>query len=168
MKAGQLAIFSLIGLVATWAGLPSAAGQTDVCSLPKDAGPCDAAHPRWCYNWAGRRCEKFTYGGCGGNGNNFRTLEECQGSCGHHGLPSGAAGECPTIHGSGPCVDYCGSDDTCGPGQKCCSNGCGHTCMEVTQGTRRPPATGATRHLFLTGVGLEGRWLSALGPMVEK
>nr|XP_060627543.1 carboxypeptidase inhibitor SmCI-like [Anolis sagrei ordinatus] len=56
-----------------------------VCTLPRDAGPCDAVHPRWCYNWAGRKCEKFTYGGCGGNGNNFRTLEECQGSCGHHG-----------------------------------------------------------------------------------
>uniref|UniRef100_A0A6I8P7P4 WAP domain-containing protein n=1 Tax=Ornithorhynchus anatinus TaxID=9258 RepID=A0A6I8P7P4_ORNAN len=29
----------------------------------------------------------------------------------------------------GDCVYYCKGDDSCPPGQKCCSNGCGYVCM---------------------------------------
>ena len=31
-----------------------------------------------------RRCESFFYGGCGGNGNNFRTFKQCHESCQGH------------------------------------------------------------------------------------
>ena len=54
---------------------------TDLCGLPADVGPCDAAIPRWYYNAAGGSCELFTWGGCGGNANNFENLTGCQDTC---------------------------------------------------------------------------------------
>ena len=55
---------------------------TDVCSLPRYAGPCRAAIPAYYFNQNSRRCEKFLYGGCQDNGNKFDTLENCQRRCG--------------------------------------------------------------------------------------
>nr|P0DN17.1 RecName: Full=U-actitoxin-Avd3p; Short=U-AITX-Avd3p; AltName: Full=AsKC13; Flags: Precursor [Anemonia viridis] len=52
------------------------------CELPKVVGPCRASHPRYYYNSSSKRCEKFNYGGCRGNANNFHTLEECEKVCG--------------------------------------------------------------------------------------
>ena len=43
----------------------------DVCKLPKVVGPCRARFPRYFYNSATGDCEKFFYGGCRGNANNF-------------------------------------------------------------------------------------------------
>ncbi|XP_056003662.1 papilin-like [Ostrea edulis] len=53
----------------------------DVCSQPKVTGPCRAAFRRWWYNSKTNRCEKFTYGGCRGNKNNFKTEWACRGRC---------------------------------------------------------------------------------------
>ena len=40
------------------------------------------------------------------------------------------SGECPNTEGmNGICVEQCTADDSCEGEQKCCSNGCGHTCM---------------------------------------
>ena len=40
------------------------------------------------------------------------------------------SGECPNTEGMiGICVEQCAADDSCEGEQKCCSNGCGHTCM---------------------------------------
>ena len=44
-------------------------------------GDCRAAITRYYYNQLTGRCETFSYGGCGGNENNFRTLEECEETC---------------------------------------------------------------------------------------
>lgn len=33
----------------------------------------------------------------------------------------------------GTCAEECTSDDDCSSGQLCCSNGCGHTCIEATR-----------------------------------
>ena len=52
-----------------------------VCSLPEDSGICEAAFPRFYFNGNSGHCEHFIYGGCGGNGNNFRTLEDCEKKC---------------------------------------------------------------------------------------
>lgn len=52
-----------------------------VCELPSVVGPCRAAMSRYAYNTATGQCETFLYGGCRGNGNNFKTLEECQETC---------------------------------------------------------------------------------------
>lgn len=57
------------------------AKEEDVCSLPSRVGLCRAAMPRFFYNGAAGGCEEFIYGGCDGNGNNFLTLEECEGRC---------------------------------------------------------------------------------------
>jgi hypothetical protein len=56
-------------------------GRIDVCELPADPGPCDAAIPRWFHDPAAGTCTPFVYGGCGGNANNFATLAECEAGC---------------------------------------------------------------------------------------
>ena len=38
-------------------------------------------------------------------------------------------GSCPKPMGFGTCVELCSGDDSCPGFQKCCSNGCGHVCM---------------------------------------
>jgi hypothetical protein len=52
-----------------------------ICTLPADAGPCEAAMPQWFHNAETGRCEQFTYGGCEGNANRFDTLEACNQDC---------------------------------------------------------------------------------------
>ncbi|XP_052276180.1 actinia tenebrosa protease inhibitors-like [Dreissena polymorpha] len=42
---------------------------------------CLANIPRWRYNPDSRTCENFVYGGCGGNANNFNSIEACEGMC---------------------------------------------------------------------------------------
>ncbi|CAN7988853.1 unnamed protein product, partial [Ixodes hexagonus] len=55
--------------------------RNDVCILPKKVGPCRAAMPRYYFDVNTGKCERFIYGGCDANGNNFYTLEECQSRC---------------------------------------------------------------------------------------
>uniref|UniRef100_A0A915L2V6 BPTI/Kunitz inhibitor domain-containing protein n=1 Tax=Romanomermis culicivorax TaxID=13658 RepID=A0A915L2V6_ROMCU len=55
-----------------------------ICSLPKNAGTvCDdnVKELRWYFNESKFQCMAFTFLGCGGNGNNFVSLKECQRSC---------------------------------------------------------------------------------------
>jgi hypothetical protein len=59
------------------------AGSVDTCSLPAETGPCLAAMRRFYYDPVAARCREFTYGGCGGNANNFMTLADCEAKCAH-------------------------------------------------------------------------------------
>ena len=59
----------------------------NICIAPAVVGPCDAAIPRWFYNSSTGRCEQFTWGGCGGNGNNFETRDECEAACPGYDVP---------------------------------------------------------------------------------
>ena len=61
-----------------------AARSSDVCLLPGSAGACRAGFPRYYYNAVDERCLLFSYGGCGGNKNNFRSKAECEFACGKH------------------------------------------------------------------------------------
>jgi len=52
---------------------------SDVCALPFEAGPCEAAIS--VYAFVNGACVKRTYGGCQGNGNRFSSWEECVATC---------------------------------------------------------------------------------------
>jgi len=55
--------------------------KTDVCELPQKTGPCKARVTRYFFNVDSQECERFTYGGCGGNGNNFLSMRDCKEGC---------------------------------------------------------------------------------------
>ncbi|XP_020775088.1 kunitz-type protease inhibitor 1a [Boleophthalmus pectinirostris] len=51
------------------------------CMAPKKVGPCRGSFPRWHYNAASEKCEKFTFGGCRENRNNYLSKDECTKAC---------------------------------------------------------------------------------------
>jgi hypothetical protein len=53
----------------------------DRCLLPEDSGDCDGAFPRFRFDSTSGTCDLFSYGGCGGNDNNFATEAECLAAC---------------------------------------------------------------------------------------
>ena len=55
---------------------------TALCNLKKHPGRCFAAIPRVFFNKKTGLCEHFTFGGCGGNKNNFKTIADCEKTCG--------------------------------------------------------------------------------------
>ncbi|XP_022833039.1 kunitz-type serine protease inhibitor A-like [Spodoptera litura] len=52
-----------------------------VCLLRPDTGPCRADILSWYYDAKKRKCYRFFWGGCQGNGNNFVSEEECKETC---------------------------------------------------------------------------------------
>ncbi|XP_060551671.1 uncharacterized protein DDB_G0274171-like [Ruditapes philippinarum] len=54
---------------------------TPNCLLPKEVGPCDAVVKRYYYNPLNDKCEKFIWGGCQPNGNNFESKQICNKAC---------------------------------------------------------------------------------------
>ncbi|KAJ7396776.1 tissue factor pathway inhibitor 2 isoform X1 [Pitangus sulphuratus] len=52
-----------------------------LCRLEADGGPCRSHLRRYAFNLSSMRCEEFIYGGCYGNGNNFRDLQSCVDHC---------------------------------------------------------------------------------------
>ncbi|KFD56213.1 hypothetical protein M514_02991 [Trichuris suis] len=59
----------------------SASLDDEVCHENKDPGQCKAAIDRWYYDEDKKECLQFKFGGCGGNGNRFRTKETCESRC---------------------------------------------------------------------------------------
>lgn len=51
------------------------------CAMPIDPGPCRAKHKQFAWDAKQQACRQFIYGGCGGNANNFGSLNECQRAC---------------------------------------------------------------------------------------
>nr|QHR82827.1 serine protease inhibitor 3 [Vipera anatolica senliki] len=60
---------------------------TDLCQLPAEEGPCDLKLQRWFYDPKTQRCQKFTFGGCAGNANNFKKRRWCRLKCHNRGSP---------------------------------------------------------------------------------
>lgn len=73
-------IFILLIVLGLWTF--SVNGQGEECTLPMQVGRCRGLIRRFYFNNVSQKCEAFNWGGCGGNGNNFRSIEECRSSCG--------------------------------------------------------------------------------------
>ncbi|XP_028993129.1 tissue factor pathway inhibitor a [Betta splendens] len=54
---------------------------SELCALKDESGPCKAIKERFFFDVNTRTCQVFEYGGCGGNSNNFESLEECERTC---------------------------------------------------------------------------------------
>ncbi|XP_036616385.1 collagen alpha-4(VI) chain-like [Trichosurus vulpecula] len=53
----------------------------DPCFMVKDAGLCHDYVLKWYYHRDQHTCQKFWFGGCGGNQNRFETRQECESRC---------------------------------------------------------------------------------------
>jgi hypothetical protein len=51
---------------------------SSICGLSPVTGRCRGLFPRWYYDQDQGRCLPFTYGGCGGNENNFASRQVCE------------------------------------------------------------------------------------------
>lgn len=103
----------------------------NVCTLPPVVGPCAAAMPRWYFDPATGKCTPFTYGGCGGNENNFQTPAACVTACAANAATPCDAIKCATdaqclyVGAEPTCAAPCGAGSTCPPGLSC---GCAASC----------------------------------------
>uniref|UniRef100_A0A0K2VB06 Papilinlike [Apis florea] n=1 Tax=Lepeophtheirus salmonis TaxID=72036 RepID=A0A0K2VB06_LEPSM len=55
--------------------------QADVCKLPQVPGTCGDYLERFYFDIDEGVCKPFYYGGCDGNKNNFKSMENCQSRC---------------------------------------------------------------------------------------
>lgn len=80
------------------------------CYLPPERGPCAASIERFYFDPPTGSCKTFIYGGCGGNANNYSTIEACLNAC---------AAPCDQLPDQGPChaflirYYYDKQDNTC-------------------------------------------------------
>ncbi|NXR44430.1 TFPI1 inhibitor, partial [Hippolais icterina] len=83
-------------------------GKPDFCFHAQEPGVCRGYFTRYFYNKETKLCEAFKYGGCLGNQNNFRSLEECQTTCqDNYLLPTVTAEEHPnTVNSSSPAEEH--------------------------------------------------------------
>jgi hypothetical protein len=96
------------------------------CSSDFEVGDCDAAFQRWWHDPQTGMCVRRTYGGCGGNQNNYASREDCRAAC---PAPSSSS-SCPPnrVFVEDVCLD-------CGPAGGCSetSDGCLLVCADDMQ-----------------------------------
>ncbi|XP_055838086.1 boophilin-G2-like [Episyrphus balteatus] len=51
------------------------------CRSRPDKGPCNGRITAWAYNPRSKSCDKFYYGGCGGNQNRYKSKSICEQIC---------------------------------------------------------------------------------------
>jgi len=61
---------------------PSLDHSGDVCQQSKSFGTCLTVSFRFYYDAKENACKRFRYSGCGGNGNNFLSADDCVRTCG--------------------------------------------------------------------------------------
>ncbi|XP_074551096.1 tissue factor pathway inhibitor a [Halichoeres trimaculatus] len=71
----------------------------ELCAMKDEPGPCKANKERYFFNVDTGHCEMFEYGGCGGNANNFETVEACEEMC----VVSDDKNPCHLPEAPGPC-----------------------------------------------------------------
>ncbi|XP_014674583.1 PREDICTED: chelonianin-like, partial [Priapulus caudatus] len=105
-----------------------------ICMQPKQPGPCEALIRRWYLNVDINKCELFSYGGCRGNQNNFRSEKECQDKCfaeSETATPLVVVEVCKTgsalLDRSGA-NEACRADGSCPRGYRCQSGRLGGIC----------------------------------------
>ncbi|VDK82022.1 unnamed protein product, partial [Onchocerca ochengi] len=105
-----------------------------VCTLPREIGNCwnqksKLSVTRYYFDTKTGTCRSFNYSGCGGNDNNFLTLEQCHGFCLAQQCETGIAYRTDAINAA--CSPYmpktCPKHFTCreplfGPVSICCPN----------------------------------------------
>ncbi|XP_041122042.1 kunitz-type protease inhibitor 1-like [Polyodon spathula] len=91
--------------------------SADYCLVPHKIGPCRGSFPRWYYNSELGKCEKFLFGGCKPNQNNYLTEEDCTGAC--LGLNAASKHSSRGVFPPNKCNTECSSSEfKCGDG--CC------------------------------------------------
>ncbi|GIY91272.1 hypothetical protein CDAR_451911 [Caerostris darwini] len=70
------------------------------CEDELDTGVCFGYFPMYHYDKEEGICKKFIYGGCGGNGNRYKTEAECLQNCGK----SRSESACDQERKTGPCM----------------------------------------------------------------
>ncbi|XP_075413464.1 tissue factor pathway inhibitor 2 [Tenrec ecaudatus] len=76
-----LLILSLLGTALGNFATSPADNNAEICLQPKCKGPCRARIARYYYDRHMQSCQRFWYGGCQGNANNFRTQSACKKAC---------------------------------------------------------------------------------------
>ncbi|XP_004702870.1 tissue factor pathway inhibitor 2 [Echinops telfairi] len=76
-----LLILSLLGTALGNFATSPADNNAEICLLPKCKGPCRARIARYYYDRHLQSCQRFWYGGCQGNANNFKTQNDCKKTC---------------------------------------------------------------------------------------
>lgn len=88
--------------------------EQKVCLEPKEVGNCLSQYyqfeEKWYYDALDKKCHRFYYSGCGGNGNNFNNFEECHQLC-HRSEPE----ERPDKAAMDFRVEYCSLNQDHGP-----------------------------------------------------
>ncbi|XP_063256000.1 tissue factor pathway inhibitor isoform X2 [Prinia subflava] len=96
-------------------------GKPDFCFHAQEPGVCRGYFTRYFYNKDTKLCEAFKYGGCLGNQNNFRSLEECQTTCQDNSnlLPTVTAEEHPnTVNSSSPAEEHPNTMNSSSPAEE--------------------------------------------------
>nr|ADF50032.1 beta-bungarotoxin b chain isoform 2 [Bungarus flaviceps] len=80
MSSGSLLL--LLGLLTLLAELtPVSSRKRHHCDKPPNKKRCTGHIPAFYYNPQRKTCERFSYGGCKGNGNHFKTPQLCMCHC---------------------------------------------------------------------------------------
>ncbi|KAL3072028.1 hypothetical protein niasHT_035710 [Heterodera trifolii] len=113
---------------------PEGVSSESICTLPLVVGTCTAFVTRYYFDASSGKCKPFQYSGCGGNENNFQSLQSCHSTCGLLGIkgtPSCPGEANAELNCLLPHADACHTDSDCmgrdgGQQPSCCMTKCGY------------------------------------------